>query len=133
MPNENRADLSRYRLELAKEFLEDAAENLERDSYRTANNRAYYSIFHAMRAVLALEGVDFKKHSGVISYFREHFIKTGIFDRDCSDIISSASLIRSRSDYDEFYIATKQEVTEQVENAKKICMLIENYLRKREN
>lgn len=42
---------------------------------KTANNRAYYSIFHAMRAILALDEVDFKKHSGVIAYFRENYIK----------------------------------------------------------
>ena len=38
-------------------------------SYRSANNRAYYSIFHAIRSVLALDGFDSKKHSGVISEF----------------------------------------------------------------
>ena len=73
----------------------------------TANNRAYYSVFHSMRAVLALDEVDFKKHSGVIAYFRENYIKTKIFDRSCSDIISSTCLIRNKSDYYDFYIAEK--------------------------
>lgn len=30
--------------------------------YRAANNRAYYSIFHSICAVLAKEGVSFKHH-----------------------------------------------------------------------
>jgi len=37
------------------------------ESYRSAANRAYYAIFHAMRAVLALDGVDMKHHSGIIA------------------------------------------------------------------
>ena len=81
-----------------------------------------------MRAVLALDEVDFKKHSGVIAYFRENYIKTKIFDRSCSDIISSTSLIRNKSDYDDFYIAEKTETTEQVENTTLLYKAIENYL-----
>jgi len=42
---------------LAAEFLLD---------YASANNRAYYAIIHAMRAVLTLDGEDFKKHFAVI-------------------------------------------------------------------
>jgi len=121
--------LSKYRIEQAEEFLRDAEHNLSVNAYKTANNRAYYSIFHSMRALLALDGVDFKKHSGVIAYFREKYIKTKVFDRECSDIISSASLIRNKSDYDDFYIADKQETIEQVENARAMYKMVEAYLR----
>ena len=41
-------------------------------------HRSYYAIFHAMRAVLALDGIDMKRHSGVMSEFRRLYIKTGI-------------------------------------------------------
>ncbi len=128
MPNAKWVALSKYRLERAKEFLDSAVKNIAINEYRTANNRAYYSVFHAMRAVLALDEVDFKKHSGVIAYFREHYIKTKIFDKECSDIISSLSLIRSKSDYDDFYVAQKQETIEQVEEAQKFYLLVEQYL-----
>ena len=128
MLNEKSITLSKYRLEQAKEFLESAIKNLEMNEYKTANNRAYYSVFHSMRAVLALDEVDFKKHSGVIAYFRENYIKTKIFDRNCSDIISSTSLIRNKSDYDDFYIAEKNETIEQIENAKVLYEAVEKYL-----
>ena len=58
------------------------------ESYRSAANRAYYAIFHAMRAVLALDGVDMKHHSGIISEFRKRYIKTGVFDASLSGLIS---------------------------------------------
>ena len=74
------------------------------------------SVSFPQTAVIALDGQDFKKHSGVISYFRDHYIKTKVFNRQCSDIVSSSSLIRNKSDYDDFYIASIQETHEQVEN-----------------
>ena len=84
--------LAKYRLDRAKETYLTAYENLESSRYLDANNRAYYSIFHSMRAILALDDVDFKKHSGVISYFRETYIKAGVFENVYSDIISKASV-----------------------------------------
>lgn len=128
--SEKAVSLSKYRLEQASEFLNSAMKNLEIDELKTANNRAYYCVFHSMRAVLALDGEDFKKHSGVISYFRENYIKTKIFNRECSDIVSSTSLIRNKSDYDDFYVASRQETKEQVENARVFFNNIKTYLDK---
>ncbi len=126
---EKSISLSKYRLAQSEEFLNSAIKNLNMEELKTANNRAYYSIFHAMRAVLALDEVDFKKHSGVIAYFRENYIKNGIIDRCCSDIISNASLIRNKSDYDDFYVAVKSETMEQVKNAKTFFEHIKEYLK----
>ena len=126
--NDKNITLSKYRLEQSEEFLNSAVKNLAMDELKTANNRAYYSIFHAMRSVLALDEVDFKKHSGVIAYFRENYIKNGVINKRCSDIISNASLIRNKSDYDDFYVAVKSDTIEQVENAKIFFECIKSYL-----
>ena len=78
MLNDKRCALAIYRMERAKELIDDAKQLYKSGSFNSSNNRAYYAIFHAMRAVLALEEVDFKKHSGVIQYFQREYIKTGI-------------------------------------------------------
>ncbi|MCL2436833.1 MAG: HEPN domain-containing protein [Clostridiales bacterium] len=122
-------NLSQYRLEKAKETYLTAFDNLAGSKYLDANNRAYYSIFHSMRALLALDGVDFKRHSGVISYFREKYIKTNIFDDKYSDIIGKASVIRGKSDYEDFYIASKDEAIEQVDNAKIFYEAVADYIK----
>lgn len=123
--------LSKYRIDEAYEFLNSGKKNLEMNEYKTANNRAYYSVFHAMRAVLALDEVDFKKHSGVIAYFREHYVKRGIFDRKYSDIISGTSLVRNKSDYDDFYVADKEETAELLSDAEKFTQAVKEYLNTR--
>lgn len=45
-----------------------------------------YSIFTGVRAVLAKDGIDFKKHAGVIAYFQKEYIKTGEFDKNILNI-----------------------------------------------
>jgi len=124
--------LAKYRLETALETLNDAKALFESGGYKGGNNRAYYSIFHGMRAVLALEKIDFKKHSGVISYFQQKYIKTGIFDVKYSAVIKSASLIRNQSDYDDFYLASREETQEQIANAEIFLTAVKNYLDSKE-
>ena len=68
MPDMTLIDLSKYRLAKATETLETAKRDMNAEDYASANNRAYYCIFHAMRAVIALDGEDYKKHSAVLGY-----------------------------------------------------------------
>ena len=79
MPEKTKHDLALYRIEKAKECLENAEFSLEHSNYIVAINRSYYCILHAMRAVLALDGFDSQKHSGIISAFRQRYIKTELF------------------------------------------------------
>ena len=72
-------DLSKYRFECSIESFEDAKIMFENKRYKNTLNRAYYSIFHAIRAVNALNGYDSSKHSGVIAYFNQEYVKTGIY------------------------------------------------------
>ncbi len=121
-------DLSSARIRRAEDCLREAALLLGNGEYRGAANRAYYAVFHALRAVLALDGFDSKNHSGVIAKFRELYIKTGLFTPEMSDIIGSLFRIQSASDYDDFYVASKSDVESQYERAKKLVSEIEKYL-----
>jgi len=51
-------DLVLYRIETAKTDLQSARVLFEIPEYRGANNRAYYSIYHAISAIHALNGND---------------------------------------------------------------------------
>ena len=130
--DERRTDLCCYRLDRAKKCLSSAKILVESDDYCSAANRSYYSIFHSIRSLLALEGVDFSKHSGVMSYFQKNYVKTGIFGKEYSKILTEAFEVRSESDYDDYYIISKEEVKEQIQNAEfflnGIMVYVENIL-----
>lgn len=123
--------LSELRLEHAEECLETAKKIMAIGDYKSAANRSYYAIFHAMRAVLALDMIDKKKHSGIISEFRKLYIKTHIFDTKMSDTISNLFDIRTSSDYDDFFIVAKEDVEKQVEGATEFVNNVKEYLTKR--
>ncbi len=123
-------DYARYRLDRALEDLQSAQKLFTDGHFRAANNRAYYAIFHAIRAALALKRVDSSKHSGVIAEFRRLFIKEGLLPVEISQMIGSAFTIRNASDYDDMFIASKSETKEQIENANYVYELIKKYIDK---
>lgn len=129
MLDDNRRDLCKYRLERARECLKSAILLRDLGDYASSANRSYYSIFHAIRAIMALDGEDRKKHSGVIAYFQEKYVKTEIFDKDYSYIIKNAFQIRQESDYDDFCIISKEEVDEQIENAERLIAKISEFIK----
>ena len=120
--------LSNIRLEHADECISAAKSLLKSENYKSAANRAYYTVFHAMRAVLAFDKIDMKHHSGIIAEFRRLYIKTGIFDAELSKIISVLSESRNDSDYDDFFTDSKEEVTEQIKAAELFLEKIKEYV-----
>ena len=110
-------DLSKYRMIRAKEDLGTAKDNLQTQSYRASVNRSYYAIFHALRSVTALEEYDSRKHSGIIAYINQYFVKTGVFDKSFSKMVDKAFRLREKSDYDDFYIVSAEEAAEQIQTA----------------
>ena len=65
-------ELALHRLAQAKEDLGASKSLYNEQYYKSANSRAYYSVFHAIRGVLALEPIDFKRHKSVIAYFNKN-------------------------------------------------------------
>ena len=128
MTSEERRDLSTARLDLALNCLNTAKVNRDIGDYRAAANRSYYAIFHAMRAVLALDEVDMSKHSDIMAEFRKRYLKTEILDRKLSATISQAFEVRNASDYDDFYIVSREDVDLQIDKAIQFIITIEEYL-----
>ena len=111
-------ELSRHRIEQAKEELKAAKALYDLKLYKSANNRAYYAIFYAIRAVLALEEIDFKRHKDVIAYFNQKYIKPEIFPRKLGSKIAQAQRIREDSDYDDKYQISYEKTEQQIKNFK---------------
>lgn len=123
--------LALYRLEKAKEDFAVAELTLEHEQYRSANNRAYYAIYHAITAILALDKVAFKRHKDTLGHFNKEYVKNNIFPRELGHRIAVAQEIRQASDYDDFYIATRAQAVEQIETAKRVIELVEQYLQEK--
>ena len=130
MDKETIEDFAKYRLEKAKETL-NTSEYIfkELKDYLGANNRAYYSIFYAIRAVLALENIDFKRHKDVIAYFNKQYVNTEIFPKKIGRKIAQAKKTREDADYDDEYEPSYEKTKEQIDTAKELIKLVEEYLK----
>ncbi len=124
-------DLVRYRIETAKSDLKSADILMKAGEYRGANNRAYYAIYHAISAVHALDGKSYKRHKDTLANFNKDYVKTEIFPKDFGRKIAQTEEIRHASDYDDFYIATKEKAEEQIATAEELIEQIESYCQNR--
>ena len=122
-------ELAMYRMERAFEMLIAAEDNLKIGQYKTSLNRSYYAIFHVMRAANIIKGFDSSKHSGVIAFFNKEYLKENIIDRKMSPIIKNSSFFREKSDYDDFFIASKKDAENQLKNAKIFLSVVEDYVK----
>ena len=121
-------ELSEYRLSKAKQDLLAAKLLFDNNHYAQSLNRSYYTIFHAVRSLLAFDKFDSKKHSGIISYFINNYVKSGMIDEKYSQMLTKAQRLRLDSDYDDLYVADKETAKKQLDDAKEFISLIEDYI-----
>jgi uncharacterized protein (UPF0332 family) len=120
-----RKALSLARLKRSKQHLKSARDLLRNDDFADSVSRSYYAIFQAARALLALEGTESRKHSGVISLFNRHFVKTGKVDRRLGVIVKDARRSREMADYTELAEFSPEDAEAQLADAEAFVGVIE--------
>lgn len=124
-------ELSRYRFLLAKETLANAKMCLDNRFFRDCINRSYYVAFYAIKAVLAVESVDFKRHKDAVAYFNKNYVATDIFPRELGKRLGRIKMIREESDYSDFFVASLEDAQKQYETAEYIVNSVEAYLKEK--
>ena len=119
LTTEQKREIIAVRIENAYQAIKDAEMLLENDSLRGAASRLYYSVFHAVSALALSQGMAFKKHASLLTYFHKEFIKSGLLDRSHGRTVQKASDDRTDADYSDFVNFT----TEQIELRLKECRL----------
>ncbi len=110
-------NLSNHRLKKSKEALKQANVLLENQMFDGSINRSYYAIFYSIRSILALIGLDSKKHSGVLSIFDRYFVKMGIFEKKFSRMAHTAFDVRQDCDYEDFFVPSEDDAKTQYSKA----------------
>lgn len=102
--------LARHRLSRAREAFSEGEHLLARGALLGAVNRFYYAAFYASRSLLATRQVDSARHSGVISLFQQHFVKTGVIEGEVAKVLPRSFEKRQDTDYGDFATITPEEV-----------------------
>ncbi|MDO4343800.1 MAG: HEPN domain-containing protein [Eubacteriales bacterium] len=125
--DERRLDLSNYRLQEADDSLEVAKFCYEKGKFKDSINRSYYAAFYAIKAILAMEAVDFKRHKDVMAYFNKEYVAKELFAKDLGRRIGKLQQLREKSDYSDFFIASKEQAEEQYKTADEVIKAVKEY------
>ena len=117
-------------IEHAEDALETARLDLNSDFYAAAVNRAYYAIFYAANALLAVKKLARSKHSGVLAAFRQHFIKTGMLPVKLSEIYGQVMEDRHEGDYEILTALSKEDAEIDIRQAQYFVDEVKSWLRK---
>ncbi len=125
---EKQIQLAKYRLKQAEESIDEAnCLLLSKKSPRSIINRAYYAMFYAVMAIIVFEPFSSSKHSGVLAFFNEKFIKKGIFPKELGLSINKAFELRQEGDYREYVELTHKQVEPFIEKAKIFIQKVKDY------
>ena len=108
--------------------LRAAQRHIGEGDYDFASSRAYYAAFYAMQAILLTENLSFSKHAGVISAFNQHFVRTAIFPKEFSKVISRLFRERQTGDYSFDLAIGKHDAHEDVQIAETVVRAITAHL-----
>ncbi len=112
-------------LEKAQDCLGGAKVLAESGYYDRAAGRAYYAMFHVARMFLLECGMDFSKHSSILSAFGQHFVKTGILPAHFHRYLIDAQDKRLTGDYRTSIHVPAEEVAILIQQAEEFVALAE--------
>ena len=70
------------------------------------------------------------KHSGVLSVFRQHFVKTGLVSSELGEIYGQVTDDRHESDYELISAISIEDVEADLQEAKRFVEELDNWLKK---
>ncbi len=109
----------------------NAAKSLLKEGYPDfAASRAYYSAFYTATALLLGEGLEFKKHSGVIAAIHQRYVKSGKIDKKYGRNLNWLFELRSVGDYGVTTHVPEGEAEKAIVVAEDFLVLIEKMLEK---
>jgi uncharacterized protein (UPF0332 family) len=115
---EGRRAAAREEIDLADEELRAADALLAAGIHRVALTRAYFAVFHAIRARLYAEGLEPRSHGGAQQLFNLHFVRPGRYDAATSRLVARLQKFREEADYAQAFVVEETGAREELDAAR---------------
>lgn len=99
LDSEQRKIAATLLLEKSDKNMEQALRNAEFGYWDLVANRLYYAVFHAVNAMLLIDGIKTASHKGVSIQFGRFYVLTGEFKREDGILYSRLQTMREKADY----------------------------------
>ena len=128
MSKSRKQDYIDYRINSAKETLRAARLLAENALWTSVMNRLYYACFYAISALLYKHDINATSHSGLKHQFTQHFVKTGLIDKELGKAFVRIFDLRQKGDYGDFYNLDEEKTMPYFEPIEKLLEQIEALL-----
>lgn len=91
--------LTKKELKAAKDDLNEAKDRLKNKKYKYATITAYYSMFHAARALIYSKGYREKSHYYLLVALQALFVDKGLIEDELAKDFHTAMVLRESADY----------------------------------
>lgn len=118
-------------LEKSRHFMCQADEMMKLGHVDLAVNRFYYACFHVVQALFLQSGISVRTHSGIITQFSQHFVKTGIVSVEDGSLVARLFQLRQKADYNCAYDISEEEAQSLREPARHFVEMISELIESR--
>lgn len=129
LSDEDRRTMVGLEMEKAHKFIEQANLMYSQELWDLAANRYYYACFHAVQALFVYNGLNSRRHAGMLSQFGLYFIKTKVISDSLGGFLTRMEQLRERGDYNCVYSVTKEEIEVMINPAAELIGTIESLLK----
>lgn len=110
MMSYSKEDIIQYRINRAKESLEEAKLLALSNYWNTTVNRLYYVIYYAATAYFIKIEKTTSSHSGTKTLFNQELIKTKLLDLEFGILYNNLFNMRHEGDYADFQNSLKKKL-----------------------
>ncbi len=116
---------ARLLIEKSGRNMEQAIRNADIGYWDLVANCLYYAVFHAVTAMLLVDGIKTGTHKGTSSQFGRLYVLSGVFSRQDGILYSRLQTMREKADYQNVFTLEEKtgrkliEVTDDLR--KRIC------------
>ena len=111
--------------ERAEASIQAAKDLAEGGYYDFVASRAYYAAFYAATAVLLCQELEFSKHSGVITFIHQEFVRTGRLDKRHGKNLNWLFELRGVGDYGATVHVSRRDADRAIKAAEEFLGAIE--------
>ena len=128
LSEEERDIVVKHRLNRANETLEETRDLVVNNRWHGAANRLYYACYYAVTALLTEHGHPARTHSGAIGLLGEHFIRTGIINKEYNKLYQKLFDLRLGGDYSDWIVIEEEDILPLLDPAERLIETIENLI-----
>lgn len=119
---------TRLLIEKSDKNMEQAVKIAELGYWDLVANRLYYAVFHAINAMLLIDGIKTGTHKGISIQFGKNYVLSGIFSRQDGILYGKLQTMREKADYQNVFSLEKEDGTKLIASAENLRKRVCNYV-----